>query len=144
MSEAQLVEARTKADVQRIEAQAKADAQRLQAQIDADIALLTRAAPPTPPGSPWRPKWNPFTSVRKRPAPTPPILRSCAWKSSLPCATLRGMPTPGSTSISRGSRDWTPRKSDRRNCACARARIGCMMWRFRLAFLQGYSVGDPV
>jgi regulator of protease activity HflC (stomatin/prohibitin superfamily) len=36
MSQAQLVEARTKADVQRIEAQAKADAQRLQAQAEAE------------------------------------------------------------------------------------------------------------
>jgi regulator of protease activity HflC (stomatin/prohibitin superfamily) len=40
VSEAQLVEARTKAEVQKIEAQAKADAQRLQAQTDADVALL--------------------------------------------------------------------------------------------------------
>lgn len=36
MSQAQLVEARTKADVQRIEAQTKADAQRVQAQADAE------------------------------------------------------------------------------------------------------------
>jgi regulator of protease activity HflC (stomatin/prohibitin superfamily) len=36
MSQAQLVEARTKADVQRIESQTKADAQRLQAQVEAE------------------------------------------------------------------------------------------------------------
>ena len=40
MSQAQLVEARTKAEVQKIEAQAKVDAQRLQAQTDAEVALL--------------------------------------------------------------------------------------------------------
>jgi regulator of protease activity HflC (stomatin/prohibitin superfamily) len=40
MSQAQLVEARTKAEVQKIEAQAKMEAQRLQAQADADAALL--------------------------------------------------------------------------------------------------------
>jgi regulator of protease activity HflC (stomatin/prohibitin superfamily) len=40
MSQAQLVEARTKAEVQKIEAQSKMDAQRLQAQTDADAALL--------------------------------------------------------------------------------------------------------
>ena len=40
VSEAQLVEARTKAKVQKIEAQAKADAQRLQAQTDAEVVLL--------------------------------------------------------------------------------------------------------
>jgi regulator of protease activity HflC (stomatin/prohibitin superfamily) len=40
MSQAQLVEARTKADVQRIEAQTKADAARLQAQADADAQRL--------------------------------------------------------------------------------------------------------
>jgi regulator of protease activity HflC (stomatin/prohibitin superfamily) len=40
VSEAQLVEARTKAEVQKIEAQAKADAQRLQALTDAEIALI--------------------------------------------------------------------------------------------------------
>ncbi len=40
MSEAQLVEARTKAEVQKIESQTKMDAQRLQAQTDADAALL--------------------------------------------------------------------------------------------------------
>src|SRR5439155_23319425 len=40
MSEAQLVEARTKAEVQRIEAQTMMDVQRLQAQTDADAALL--------------------------------------------------------------------------------------------------------
>jgi regulator of protease activity HflC (stomatin/prohibitin superfamily) len=39
VSEAQLVEARTKAEVQKIEAQAKADAQRLQAQTEAEVAL---------------------------------------------------------------------------------------------------------
>jgi regulator of protease activity HflC (stomatin/prohibitin superfamily) len=38
MSQAQLVEARTKAEVQKIEAQTKMDAQRLQAQADADAA----------------------------------------------------------------------------------------------------------
>jgi regulator of protease activity HflC (stomatin/prohibitin superfamily) len=42
MSEAQLVEARTKAEVQRIEAQTRADAQRVQAQADAESAK-TRA-----------------------------------------------------------------------------------------------------
>jgi regulator of protease activity HflC (stomatin/prohibitin superfamily) len=40
MSQAQLVEARTKAEVQKIEAQTKMDAQRLQAQAEADAALL--------------------------------------------------------------------------------------------------------
>ena len=40
MSQAQLVEARTKAEVQKIEAQAKADAQRLQAQTEAEIAMI--------------------------------------------------------------------------------------------------------
>src|SRR5207237_7394217 len=39
MSQAQLVEARTKAEVQKIEAQAKMDAQRLQAETDAESAL---------------------------------------------------------------------------------------------------------
>src|SRR6202022_4010865 len=39
MSQAQLVEARTKAEVQKIEAQARMDAQRLQAQTDAEAAL---------------------------------------------------------------------------------------------------------
>jgi regulator of protease activity HflC (stomatin/prohibitin superfamily) len=43
MSQAQLVEARTKAEVQRIEAQTRADAQRVQAQADAESAK-TRAA----------------------------------------------------------------------------------------------------
>ncbi|HKB05119.1 MAG TPA: slipin family protein [Gemmataceae bacterium] len=38
MSQAQLVEARTKAEVQRIEAQTRADAQRVQAQADAEAA----------------------------------------------------------------------------------------------------------
>jgi regulator of protease activity HflC (stomatin/prohibitin superfamily) len=38
MSQAQLVEARTKAEVQRIEAQTRADAQRVQAQADAESA----------------------------------------------------------------------------------------------------------
>jgi regulator of protease activity HflC (stomatin/prohibitin superfamily) len=40
MSEAQLVEARTKAEVQKIEAQTKTDAQRLQAQAEADATLV--------------------------------------------------------------------------------------------------------
>jgi regulator of protease activity HflC (stomatin/prohibitin superfamily) len=40
MSQAQLVESRTKAEVQKIEAQAKADAQRLQARTEAEIALV--------------------------------------------------------------------------------------------------------
>jgi regulator of protease activity HflC (stomatin/prohibitin superfamily) len=40
MSQAQLVEARTKAEVQKIEAQTKMDAQRLQAQTEAEAALL--------------------------------------------------------------------------------------------------------
>ncbi len=40
MSQAQLVEARTKAEVQKIETQTKMDAQRLQAQADADAALF--------------------------------------------------------------------------------------------------------
>src|SRR5262245_49476750 len=40
MSQAQLVEARTRADVQRIEAQTKLDAERLQAQAEAEAALL--------------------------------------------------------------------------------------------------------
>jgi regulator of protease activity HflC (stomatin/prohibitin superfamily) len=41
MSEAQLVEARTKAEVQKIEAQTKTEAQRLQAQAEAEAALIT-------------------------------------------------------------------------------------------------------
>jgi regulator of protease activity HflC (stomatin/prohibitin superfamily) len=40
VSQAQLVEARTKAEVQKIEAQTKMDSQRLQAQTDAEAALL--------------------------------------------------------------------------------------------------------
>src|SRR5262245_35470792 len=40
MSQAQLVEARTKAEVQKIETQTKVDAQRLQAQTEAESALL--------------------------------------------------------------------------------------------------------
>jgi regulator of protease activity HflC (stomatin/prohibitin superfamily) len=40
MSQAQLVEARTKAEVQKIEAQTKMDTQRLQAQTDAEAALF--------------------------------------------------------------------------------------------------------
>jgi regulator of protease activity HflC (stomatin/prohibitin superfamily) len=40
MSQAQLVEARTKAEVQKIETQAKMDAQRLQAQTEAEAALF--------------------------------------------------------------------------------------------------------
>lgn len=40
MSQAQLVEARTKAEVQKIEAQTRMDAQRLQAQTDAEAALF--------------------------------------------------------------------------------------------------------
>jgi regulator of protease activity HflC (stomatin/prohibitin superfamily) len=40
MSQAQLVEARTKAEVQRIEAQTRADGQRVQAQADAEAATL--------------------------------------------------------------------------------------------------------
>jgi regulator of protease activity HflC (stomatin/prohibitin superfamily) len=40
MSQAQLVEARTKAEVQKIEAQSKMDAQRLQAQTEAEAALF--------------------------------------------------------------------------------------------------------
>src|SRR5262249_59933306 len=40
MSEAQLVEARTKAEVQRIEAQTRADAQRVQAQAEAESEKL--------------------------------------------------------------------------------------------------------
>jgi regulator of protease activity HflC (stomatin/prohibitin superfamily) len=40
MSEAQLVEARTKAEVQKIETQSKMDAQRLQAQAEAEAALF--------------------------------------------------------------------------------------------------------
>jgi regulator of protease activity HflC (stomatin/prohibitin superfamily) len=40
MSEAQLVEARTKAEVQKIESQTKMDTQRLQAQTEAEAALL--------------------------------------------------------------------------------------------------------
>ncbi|HEY7327004.1 MAG TPA: slipin family protein [Gemmataceae bacterium] len=40
MSQAQLVEARTKAEVQKIETQTKMDAQRLQAQTEAEAALL--------------------------------------------------------------------------------------------------------
>jgi regulator of protease activity HflC (stomatin/prohibitin superfamily) len=44
MSEAQLVEARTKAEVQRIDTQSKAEAQRLQAQTDADGQRLKAQA----------------------------------------------------------------------------------------------------
>src|SRR5262245_3980200 len=44
MSQAQLVEARTRAEVQRIEAQTKADAQRLQAQADAEAQRLQAQA----------------------------------------------------------------------------------------------------
>jgi regulator of protease activity HflC (stomatin/prohibitin superfamily) len=44
MSQAQLVEARTKADVQRIEAQTKADAQRVQAQADAEAQRVQAQA----------------------------------------------------------------------------------------------------
>jgi regulator of protease activity HflC (stomatin/prohibitin superfamily) len=40
VSQAQLVEARTKAEVQKIEAQTKADAQRLQAQAEVEIELM--------------------------------------------------------------------------------------------------------
>jgi regulator of protease activity HflC (stomatin/prohibitin superfamily) len=40
MSQAQLVEARTKAEVQKIEAQTKMDAQRLQAQTEAEATLF--------------------------------------------------------------------------------------------------------
>jgi regulator of protease activity HflC (stomatin/prohibitin superfamily) len=40
MSQAQLVESRTKSEVQKIEAQSKADAQRLQAQTEAEISLI--------------------------------------------------------------------------------------------------------
>jgi hypothetical protein len=40
MSQAQLVEARTKAEVQKIEAQVKMDAQRMQAQTEAEAALF--------------------------------------------------------------------------------------------------------
>jgi regulator of protease activity HflC (stomatin/prohibitin superfamily) len=40
VSQAQLVEARTKAEVQKIEAQTRADAQRLQAQAEAEVALM--------------------------------------------------------------------------------------------------------
>ena len=40
MSQAQLVESRTKAEVQKIEAQTKADSQRLEAQTEAEIALI--------------------------------------------------------------------------------------------------------
>lgn len=40
VSEAQLVESRTKSEVQRIEAQSRADAQRLQSQTEAEIAVL--------------------------------------------------------------------------------------------------------
>ncbi len=41
MSQAQLVEARTKAEVQKIEAQTKIESQRLQAQAEADAALVS-------------------------------------------------------------------------------------------------------
>jgi regulator of protease activity HflC (stomatin/prohibitin superfamily) len=44
MSQAQLVEARTKAEVQRIEAQTRADAQRMQAQADSESARLRAEA----------------------------------------------------------------------------------------------------
>jgi regulator of protease activity HflC (stomatin/prohibitin superfamily) len=44
MSQAQMVEARTKAEVQRIEAQTRADAQRVQAQADAEAATLRAGA----------------------------------------------------------------------------------------------------
>jgi regulator of protease activity HflC (stomatin/prohibitin superfamily) len=44
MSQAQLVEARTKAEVQRIEAQTRADAERVQAQADAEAAMLRAEA----------------------------------------------------------------------------------------------------
>lgn len=44
MSQAQLVEARTKAEVQRIEAQTRADAQRVQAQADAETATTQAEA----------------------------------------------------------------------------------------------------
>jgi regulator of protease activity HflC (stomatin/prohibitin superfamily) len=44
MSQAQMVEARTKAEVQRIEAQTRADAQRVQAQADAESAKLRAGA----------------------------------------------------------------------------------------------------
>src|SRR5438105_4738366 len=44
MSQAQLVEARTKAEVQRIEAQTRADAQRVQAQADAESAKMRAEA----------------------------------------------------------------------------------------------------
>ncbi|HJZ93683.1 MAG TPA: SPFH domain-containing protein [Gemmataceae bacterium] len=44
MSEAQLVEARTKAEVQRIEAQTRADAQRVQAQAEAEAEKLRAEA----------------------------------------------------------------------------------------------------
>src|SRR5262249_21377893 len=40
MSEAQLVESRTKAEVQKIDAQTKMDCQRLQAQAEAEVALM--------------------------------------------------------------------------------------------------------
>jgi regulator of protease activity HflC (stomatin/prohibitin superfamily) len=40
VSQAQLIEARTKAEVQKIEAQTKADAQRLQGQTEADVELM--------------------------------------------------------------------------------------------------------
>jgi regulator of protease activity HflC (stomatin/prohibitin superfamily) len=40
MSQAQLVESRTKAEVQKIDAQANADTQRLQAQTDSEVALM--------------------------------------------------------------------------------------------------------
>lgn len=40
MSQAQLVESRTKAEVQKIEGQSKAESQRLQAETEADIALV--------------------------------------------------------------------------------------------------------
>ena len=47
MSQAQLVEARTKAEVQRIEAQTRADAGRVQAQADAEAATLRAEAEAT-------------------------------------------------------------------------------------------------
>ena len=114
MSQAQLVEARTKAKVQKIEAQTKLDAQRLQAQTEAEAALMKARSAAEATRLAVQAEMQALEERQKMAGTTARIRRCCAWKNSRRCASSRGTRTRGCTSISRGSRGRTARRSERR------------------------------
>ncbi|MCE9527542.1 MAG: hypothetical protein K8R36_15980 [Planctomycetales bacterium] len=95
VSQAQLVEARTKSEVQRIEAQSKADHQRLQAAAEAESEVLKAKATAEATALAVAAE---TAALAERPKPLPPIAStpsSSVWKSSPRSGKWRRTPMLG-------------------------------------------------